>query len=285
MRLILLGPPGAGKGTQAQRLVQKHGIVQLSTGDMLRAAIAAGTPIGQIAKDIMARGELVPDDVVVKIVADRISQPDARNGFILDGFPRTVPQARELDRMLAEKEQKLEAVIELKVDEGSLLKRIENRIAEMKARREPLRDDDNPESLKRRLRAYRDQTEPLTTYYAMQGMLRPVDGMAAIPVVAAAIDRTLTRRPSRQAASAGGRAPTHPAIKKAGKGQAAPRKPSGKAARTPKASPVSAARPKSGKNGSPRASSRSAGRAQKPARAAKQQSRKASRQRRLTKKR
>jgi adenylate kinase len=161
MRLILLGPPGAGKGTQAQRLVAKHGIVQLSTGDMLRAAVAADTPIGRTAKDIMARGELVPDDVVVAIVADRIDQPDARRGFILDGFPRTVPQARALDRMLAEKGKKLDAAIELKVDENNLLKRIENRVAEMTARREPLRADDNPESLKRRLRAYRDQTEPL----------------------------------------------------------------------------------------------------------------------------
>src|SRR5436190_7451119 len=186
MRLILLGPPGAGKGTQAKELVSKYGIVQLSTGDMLRAAVAAGTPIGRTAKDIMARGELVPDDVVVAIVADRIDQPDARSGFILDGFPRTVPQARALDRMLAEKGKKLDAAIELKVDENNLLKRIENRVAEMTARREPLRADDNAESLKRRLRAYRDQTEPLLAYYAMQGALRSVDGMAPIPAVAVA---------------------------------------------------------------------------------------------------
>src|SRR6202163_4479544 len=133
MRLILLGPPGAGKGTQAQRLVQKYGIVQLSTGDMLRAAVAAGTPVGLRAKSIMDRGELVPDDVVVAIIADRIGQPDAKHGFVLDGFPRTVPQAEALDRLLAQRGLKLDAVIQLKVDEGSLLKRIETRVAQMTA--------------------------------------------------------------------------------------------------------------------------------------------------------
>ena len=191
MRLVLLGPPGAGKGTQAQRLVAKHGLIQLSTGEMLRAACEAGTPIGLRAREMMARGELVPDDVVVTIVSERIDEPDARHGFILDGFPRTVPQAHALDRILKEKGLTLDAVIELKVDEGALLKRIKKRIAEMKARRETLREDDDPEVLRRRLLAYRDQTAPLVAYYQLQSVLRSVDGMAAIPEVSSAIDRTL----------------------------------------------------------------------------------------------
>jgi adenylate kinase len=195
MRLILLGPPGAGKGSQAQRLVTKLGLVQLSTGDMLRAAIDAGTPIGLRAKDVMARGELVPDDVVVAIVSERIEEPDARHGFILDGFPRTVPQAHALDRMLAQKGLKLDAVIELKVDEGILLKRIEKRSAEMKARGEALRPDDNPDVLHRRLLAYRDQTAPLVTYYRLQSVLRTVDGMATIDDVSRAIEKVLRPGP------------------------------------------------------------------------------------------
>jgi adenylate kinase len=200
MRLILLGPPGAGKGTQAQRLVKKHGIVQLSTGDMLRAAVAAGTPIGQRAKDIMARGELCADDVVVAIVADRIDQPDARKGFILDGFPRTVPQAVALDRMLSAKGMKLDGVVELKVDANILHDRIANRVAQAQARGEALRDDDNPDVLRRRMEAYRDQTAPLVDYYRGQGTLRSVNGMAPIAEVADAIDQALDPAPAKKAA-------------------------------------------------------------------------------------
>jgi adenylate kinase len=201
MRLILLGPPGAGKGTQAQRLVCKHGIVQLSTGDMLRAAVAAGTPVGLRAKGIMDAGQLVPDDVVVAIIAERIDQPDVRRGFVLDGFPRTVPQARALDRLLAERGLKLDAVIQLKVDENILLKRIENRVREMTARGEKLRADDNPEVLKGRLDAYRAQTAPLVDHYAGQDQLKTVDGMAPIDSVTAALDRLLSGKRGGKSAS------------------------------------------------------------------------------------
>jgi adenylate kinase len=191
MRLILLGPPGAGKGTQAYGLVKRFNVVQLSTGDMLRAAVAAGTPVGLMAKDIMARGELVPDEVVVAIVADRIGEPDAQNGFILDGFPRTVPQAEALDRMLEQTGLALDAVIELKVDENALLGRIESRVAGMAAQGQPIRPDDNPESFKKRLDAYHAQTAPLSRYYAGRGVLRTVDGMASIDDVGAAIAEVL----------------------------------------------------------------------------------------------
>jgi adenylate kinase len=203
MRLILLGPPGAGKGTQAQRLVERHGIVQLSTGDMLRAAAAAGTAVGRKAKELMDRGELVPDEVVVAIVSERIDQPDARNGFILDGFPRTVPQAEALERMLADKGLKLDAVIELKVDEGILASRVEKRVAEMRQRGESVRSDDNPEALKKRLAAYRALTAPLVAYYGQKGALRAVDGMTSIPEVAAAIDFLLKPDAGRTAGAAG----------------------------------------------------------------------------------
>jgi len=191
MRIILLGPPGAGKGTQSQRLAAKYGIVQLSTGDMLRAAVKSGTPVGLKAKDIMARGELVPDDIVVAIVAERIEQPDAENGFILDGFPRTVAQAQALDRILGDKGLELDGVIELKVDEAGLLRRIETRIAQMQARGESLRPDDNPQVLRRRLQAYREQTAPLVAYYGLKRQLKSVDGMAPVEDVAVAIGRLL----------------------------------------------------------------------------------------------
>src|SRR5215471_602751 len=189
MRLILLGPPGAGKGTQAQRLVKKYGIAQLSTGDMLRTAVKAKTPVGLRAKEIMASGKLVPDDVVVAIVSDRIDEPDAAKGFILDGFPRTVPQAEALDRMLAAKGQALDAVIELKVDADELIKRITIRAKEAEERGEPVRPDDNPETLQTRMCAFSVQTAPLIGYYAGKGTLKTVDGMAPIPDVGKAIDQ------------------------------------------------------------------------------------------------
>ena len=192
MRIILLGPPGAGKGTQSERLIKKHGIVQLSTGDMLRAAIKAGTPIGKKAQDIMARGDLVPDEVVTGIISDRLDAPDARRGFVLDGFPRTVNQAEALDDLLAKRKLRLDAVLELKVDEGILLDRIAKRLKDMQARGEPTRADDNPESFKTRLAAYRKQTAPLIDYYRRKGQLRSVDGMAGIDEVTRAIDAALS---------------------------------------------------------------------------------------------
>ena len=240
MRLILLGPPGAGKGTQAQRLVAKYGIVQLSTGDMLRAAVKAGTPIGRQVADIMARGALCPDEIVVGIVEGRMQEPDAHKGFILDGFPRTVPQAVALDRMLQKHGVSLDAVIELRVDEAALLRRIESRIAEMKARGEPLREDDNAEALRRRLVAFREQTAPLIAYYQLQGVLRTVDGMAPIPDVTDAIDKVLSvglaagqaakspRQPGRKSPTPAvrGRATrAQPAVKARGAAKARPRRP------------------------------------------------------------
>ncbi len=191
MRLILLGPPGAGKGTQSTRIVERLGIPQLSTGDMLRAAVAAGSPIGRKAKDVMASGALVSDEIVVGIVADRIEEPDSRKGFILDGFPRTVAQAEALERMLAEKGLGLDVVIELKVDEQALVDRIAKRVAETLARGEPVRKDDNPEAFKTRLVAYREQTAPLSAYYGKKGLLRVLDGMRPIDEVTEAISRIL----------------------------------------------------------------------------------------------
>jgi adenylate kinase len=193
MRLILLGPPGAGKGTQAQRLIHDYGIVQLSTGDMLRAAVAAGTPVGLKAKDIMASGGLVPDDVVIGIISDRLDQPDATRGFILDGFPRTVPQAEALDQLLDSKKLNLDAAIELRVDERALLQRVESRVAEMKARGEQVRSDDTPEVLSKRLASYRTLTEPLIRYYSERGKLLTVDGMMAVEDVTRDIRRVLRR--------------------------------------------------------------------------------------------
>jgi adenylate kinase len=192
MRIILLGPPGSGKGTQAQRLVQRYGIVQLSTGEMLRAAVSAGTPVGLRAKDIMASGALVPDDIVIGIISDRIDQADARNGFILDGFPRTEPQAEALDALLKRKNMRLDAVIELRVNESVLLQRVERRAAETRARGEEVRADDTPEVLTNRLAAYRAQTEPLIHYYSDRRRLLSVDGMMTIEEVTRAIDRILT---------------------------------------------------------------------------------------------
>jgi adenylate kinase len=191
MRLILLGPPGAGKGTQAQRLINRHGIVQLSTGEMLRAAVAAQTPVGLKAKDVMASGGLVPDEIVIGIISDRLDQPDAAKGFILDGFPRTVPQAEALDELLKKKHLKLDAVIELRVNESALLQRVETRVAEMRARGEEVRIDDTPEVLTKRLASYRAMTEPLIHYYSERRKLLTVDGMMTIEHVTREINRIL----------------------------------------------------------------------------------------------
>ncbi|WMS41748.1 adenylate kinase [Acuticoccus sp. MNP-M23] len=184
MRLILLGPPGAGKGTQAKKLMEAHAIQQLSTGDMLRAAVKAETPIGLKAKDIMVRGDLVPDDVVNQIVAERIGDPDCSNGFILDGFPRTVAQAEALEAILAEKQLELDAVIELQVDEEALASRVEKRRQESG---DAVREDDTVEALRHRLKVYRDQTAPLIEHYRGTGKLRSVDGMQDIETVTANI--------------------------------------------------------------------------------------------------
>lgn len=215
MRLILLGPPGAGKGTQAQRLVQRHGLVQLSTGEMLRAAVAAQTPVGLKAKDIMASGGLVPDDIVIGIISDRLDQPDARKGFILDGFPRTVPQAQALDELLKKKHIKLDAVVELRVNESALLARVETRVAQMIARGEEVRIDDTPEVLSKRLASYRSMTEPLIHYYSERRKLLTVDGMMTIEHVTREINRIL--------AAIGAGEPAKKAVGKAGAGRRQPR--------------------------------------------------------------
>ena len=263
MRLILLGPPGSGKGTQAQRLVHKHGIVQLSTGEMLRAAVAAGTPIGLQAKEIMANGGLVPDEVVVGIIADRVDLPDAKKGFILDGFPRTVPQAAALDELLKKKHLKLDAVVELRVNESALLDRVETRAAETRARGEDVRIDDTPEVLTKRLAQYRALTEPLIHYYSEKRKLLTVDGMMTIEHVTREINRILAAigavepkpapvpaKPVASAANATGKATTKKTVKKASKSAKTAKK-AGKApskgAKKPVKKAVKAAKAKSTK--------------------------------------
>lgn len=185
MNLILFGPPAAGKGTQAKRLVDERGMVQLSTGDMLRAAIASGSELGTRVKGIMDRGELVSDEIVIALIEERLPETDAAGGAIFDGFPRTVAQAEALDAMLVSRGGKIDAVVRLKVDEAQLMERITKRFAEQG------RADDNPESYAVRLKAYNDQTAPLLPYYKAQGKLSEVDGMGSVEAVAASIDKAL----------------------------------------------------------------------------------------------
>ncbi len=194
MRLILLGPPGAGKGTQAQRLVEKHGIPQLSTGDMLRAAVAAKTPIGLKAKAVMDAGELVSDEIVNAIVAERIDQKDCARGFILDGYPRTLVQADSVGKMLDERGLALDVVIELVVDDKSLVGRIAKRAEETRAAGKPVRKDDDPAVFPERLREYYKKTAPLIGYYYAKGLLKGVDGMADMDTVTAEIEALLEKR-------------------------------------------------------------------------------------------
>jgi len=194
MRLIMLGPPGAGKGTQAVRIADRLGVRHLSTGEMLRAAVQAETEIGVQVRVIIEAGALVPDHMVLRIVADRIDAPDAEAGFVLDGFPRTVGQAEGLDRLLAERRIQLDAVVEIRVDEDALLDRILTRATEMAARGERVRKDDNPETLRRRLHSYAEETAPLVSYYGGKGLLRSIDGMEQIETVADKIFQAIGKR-------------------------------------------------------------------------------------------
>jgi adenylate kinase len=249
MRLILLGPPGSGKGTQAQRLVQRYGILQLSTGEMLRAAVAAQTPVGVQAQDIMASGGLVPDEIVIGIISDRLDQPDAAKGFILDGFPRTVPQAEALDELLKRKRMRLDAVIELRVNESALLQRVETRAAETRARGEQVRADDTQEVLKKRLASYRELTEPLVHYYSERRKLLTVDGMMTIEHVTREIDRILSAIRAAEAKAAKKAGAARRAGKAAQKGAASK---AGKAARkraAKKAKPAGEGTQRAGKAG------------------------------------
>lgn len=188
MILILLGPPGAGKGTQAQRIVEERGIPQMSTGDMLRAAIASGSSLGKKVQGIMDRGDLVSDEIIEQIVTARIKEPDCKKGFILDGAVRTVGQAKMIDRVMKKQKRELDVVIELVVDEEELVNRLKRRIEETRAAGKPVRADDNEETFRRRQAVYREQTAPLIPYYGKQGKLRKVDGMGSVAEVASEID-------------------------------------------------------------------------------------------------
>ncbi|MGC6475088.1 MAG: adenylate kinase [Parvibaculales bacterium] len=192
MKLVFLGPPGAGKGTQAKLLEDNHGLVQLSTGDMLRAAVAAETEIGKLAKDIMEKGDLVPDEVVVGIISDRIEEDDCASGFILDGFPRNVAQAKALDAMLHDKGMALDHVLGLVVNTDILIERINTRAAENAAAGGQTRADDTAEALAHRIKVYEEQTAPVSAYYAEQGLLREVDGMQGINAVTDQIKQVLS---------------------------------------------------------------------------------------------